>query len=108
MPGYSRDVLCGAALLAGMMCTDVSAQQIYPKDVTDFVQSRDDCEELRSNLPDAEPGNDAKIRDVIQDIREQCRGTDQALDRLKKKYAGDPAVLQKLDSYESQTERDPS
>lgn len=108
MPGYSRDVLCGAALLASMMCADISAQQTYPKDVTDFIQSRDDCEELRSSLPDAVPGHDADLRGVIQDIREQCRGTDRALDQLKKKYASDPAILQKLGSYDSQTERDPS
>lgn len=108
MPAYFRHVLCAAGLLAGAICTDALAQQTYPKDVVDFLQSRDDCEDMRSNLPEGLPGHDTEVRGVIYDIRDQCKGTDQVLDRLKHKYADDPALMQKLNSFEKQTGQDPS
>jgi hypothetical protein len=108
MSCYSRRLLLGAALFAGAACTAVSAQQAYPKDVADFVQIRGDCDDLRQNMRDALPGNDAEIRNAIEDAKDQCKGTDKALDALKKKYATDPVVMQKLNGYESQTERDAS
>jgi hypothetical protein len=108
MSFYSPRLLLGAALLAGMMCTTVLAQQAYPKDIADFVQVRDDCDDLRQNMSDTLPGNDAAIRNAIADTKDQCRGTDKTLDALKKEYAADPDVMQKLNSYAVQTERDPS
>jgi hypothetical protein len=107
MRRYFRCSLLGAVLFASTALVGVSAQQSYPGDVMDFLQTRDDCEALRNNVPEAVPGSKVDIRDTLKDIKDQCRGTDKALAALKHKYADDPSVMQKLNDYDTETERDP-
>jgi hypothetical protein len=97
----------GALLLAVTAFVHVSAKQPYPQDVTDFLQSRNHCEDLRGNMVDTVPGNTSDIQNAIKDTTDQCKGTDKALDALKQKYAGDPAVMQALNGYDNRIERDP-
>jgi hypothetical protein len=99
--------LSGALLLAVAAFTHVSAQPPYPQDVTDFLQSRNHCEDLRGNMADTVPGHTSDIQDVIKDTKDQCKGTDKTLDALKQKYASDPAVMQALNGYDNRIERDP-
>jgi hypothetical protein len=106
MSNRCHQLLSGAVMLAALVCHDVFAQATYPKDVTDFLQSRGDCEDLRGNMSFTVPGRESDLRDALKDIKDQCRGTDRALDALKRKYADDPAVMQKLNGYDSRIERD--
>jgi hypothetical protein len=99
--------LLGSLLLAGMAFSNVSAQQPFPQDVTDFLHSRDDCEDLRGNLADTVQGHASDVQEAIKDTKDQCKGTDKTLDALKRKYASDPGVMQKLNGYDNRIERDP-
>ena len=75
-------------------------QARLPEDVARFVERRDACDHFRG-----EEAYDAKRRDFLeQQTSKLCVGTDKQLAELKKKYAGNKAVMTKLADYEPEIE----
>jgi hypothetical protein len=53
-------------------------------------------------MPD--PSDERRLREVNSEIAQLCKGTDNSLAKLKKKYTGNRAVLQRLDEFEAEVE----
>jgi hypothetical protein len=53
---------------------------------------------MRGEIPD--PGDKQRMREVNREIQKLCKGTDKDLAQLKRKYAKNPAVMQRLDEFE--------
>jgi hypothetical protein len=87
-------------LLLSVVGTPVFAQQTLPKDVTRFVDQRDGCDHFRGE----EPYDEARRKFLDKSMDRLCTGTDKKLARLKKKYAGRPDVMSKLNEYEIRIE----
>lgn len=67
-----------------------------PRDVSDFISRRDDCEHFIGEEP-----YDAERRAYLEKvIRETCTGSNQVLDALRRKYRSNAAVLKALADYE--------
>jgi hypothetical protein len=76
------------------------AQARLPEDVARFIERRDACDHFRG-----EEAYDAKRREFLeQQTLKLCVGSDKQLAGLKKKYAGNQAVMRKLDEYEHEIE----
>jgi len=73
-----------------------------PSDVEHFVKNRDICDHLAGEAPD--PGQEARAKEVADGIEKYCTGTDKKLQSLKWKYAKDPEVMEKLNTYEESIE----
>lgn len=67
-----------------------------PQDVAAFIERRDQCDHFRGE----EPYDDTRAAELAVKLRETCTGTDAALERLKKKYAGSAAISAKLAGYD--------
>lgn len=71
-----------------------------PPDVAAFVERRDACEHLRGEEPyDAGRAAELKMR-----LAETCTGTDKELESLRRKYGGNPRVMDRLSRYEGRIE----
>ena len=81
--------------------SDVAASAApFPREVTEFMVSRDGCDHFRGEDP-----YDAERRAFIQEnIDELCRGTDARLAMLRRRYAGDPSVIAALKGYDDRIE----
>ncbi|MDB6141996.1 MAG: hypothetical protein JWP80_1040 [Pseudomonas sp.] len=90
------------ALLWLALTQTACAQTAVPADLIAFVDKRDACDHLRGELPD--PEEQEQLEAVINDVNQQCKGTDAALQKLKKKYAENASVLQVLNRYEMNIE----
>lgn len=87
-------------LLLGIGLTASAAPPPLPKDVAAFMERRDACDHWRG-----EAGYDAERRkDIEWSICQSCPGTDAELAKLKGKYAGNKAVMDKLSGYETEVE----
>jgi hypothetical protein len=76
------------------------AQARLPEDVARFIERRDACDHFRG-----EEAYDAKRREFLeQQTLKLCVGSDKQLAGLKKKYAGNKAVMTTLDDYEPEIE----
>lgn len=82
--------------------SDVAASAApFPREVTEFMVSRDSCDHFRGEEP-----YDAERRAYIaENIAALCRGTDTKLALLRQRYAADPSVTAALRSYEDQIEK---
>lgn len=78
------------------------AGEVLPKDVEKFVARRESCDHFRGEIP--EPGEERRMREVNREIRKWCKGTDQSLARLKKKYAANKAIMHQLEDFEPNIE----
>ncbi|MFC7288007.1 hypothetical protein ACFQPC_08170 [Herminiimonas glaciei] len=76
------------------------AQAKLPADVARFVEKRDGCDHFRGE----EAYDEERRQFLLKNMNKLCRGTDARLLQLKKKYAGRPAVIGKLNDYEEQIE----
>jgi hypothetical protein len=92
-------VLC-LALLAPTLA--VHADGALPQDVQTFVDRREGCDHMRGELPD--PSEKRRMKEVNREIEKLCRGTDRQLAQLKKKYAPNVAVMQRLNEFEPSIE----
>lgn len=95
----ARKLVVLMALLASSLS---AAHERLPRDVQTFVDRREGCDHMRGELPD--PGERQRMREVNREIRKLCTGTDKELIRLKKKYATDRDVMQRLDAFEPEIE----
>lgn len=74
--------------------------QALPTDVAVFIERRDACDHFRNEEPyDAARAAELKIR-----LAETCTGTDRELAGLRRKYANDQRVMDRLSRYEGQIE----
>lgn len=91
----------GAVFLALILlsCT-VDHPQI---DVENFYDRRENCEHFRGEFPD--PPDPERVKELIDGVNEYCTGTDAQLAALKIRYADNPAIMVKLNAYESRIER---
>lgn len=89
-------------LLVLLATSLVAAQELPPSDIQKFVERREGCDHMRGELPD--PGEKRRMREVNREIRKLCTGTDKELMRLKKKYATNSAIMQRLDEFEPDIE----
>ena len=88
-----------AGLLFALTQVACGPEQL-PSDIREFVQQRDLCDHLRSEIPDQ--GDEQS--QVIDDINQQCRGTDAELQRLKLKYTHNTMFEHLLNQYEPDIE----
>lgn len=79
-----------------------------PADVSSYIQSRDNCDSLRGDIPEPDPADPGNLDRVISDINKYCKGTDQKLKQLKEKYSGNESVEKLLSTYEENIEADMS
>lgn len=75
-------------------------QDQHPNDIREFVQQRNLCDHLRGEIPDQ--GDEQS--QVIDDINQQCRGTDAEQQRLKLKYTHNTMFEHLLNQYEPDIE----
>jgi hypothetical protein len=78
------------------------AAESLPKDVEQFIAKRENCDHFRGEIPD--PAEKQRMREVERAIQKWCKGTDKRLARLKKKYAGNAEVVNRLDNFEPDIE----
>jgi hypothetical protein len=90
--------------LLALLSLSVTAQEGLPKDVEKFIAKREGCDHFRGEIP--EPGEKRRMRDLNREIRRLCGGTDRALAQLKRKYAMDVVVMQRLSEFDAQIEAD--
>ncbi len=80
--------------------TGLWAQAKFPADVARFTEQRDGCDHFRGEYP-----YDEERRQFLQkNMNALCKGSDARLAQLKKKYAGHPAIVAKLNDYEERIE----
>ena len=85
------------------MGSAISAEKL-PSDFQKFVQDRDFCDHMRGEYPDFDPEHPEDMDTAIAAIEKACKGTDARLTALKIKYAKKPAMMSKLNEYESDIE----
>jgi len=73
------------------------ADERFPGDVQRFIDRREGCDHMRGEVP--EPGDTERMREVEREIMKLCKGTDEELARLRKKYIWKPSVMRRLDEY---------
>jgi hypothetical protein len=78
------------------------AEARLPADVARYVEQREGCDHSRGEIPD--PPDKSRMRDIKREIRKLCTGTDNKLDRLKRKYARNQGVLKRLNEFEEKIE----
>jgi hypothetical protein len=74
------------------------ADESLPFDVQCFIDKREGCDHMRGEIP--EPGEKQRMREVSREIQTLCKGTDKELAQLKKKYAANRSVMQRLEEFE--------
>ena len=70
------------------------------EDVAAFQERRTKCDHFRGE----DPYNKDRAQFIAEQLKKYCAGTDAELAQLKKKYAGDHAVMNRLNTYEERIE----
>lgn len=84
----------------------IAAEESLPTDVAKYVEQREGCDHFRGEVPD--PPDAQRMREIEREIRKLCTGTDKKLNKLKRKYVKDQAVLKRLNEFEQNIEAPPS
>lgn len=90
---------------SGNIGSSLSNAASVPEDVRAFIKQREGCEYFRGEIPD--PSEKQRMQAVIRKINALCKGTDKALEELKRKYASNTTVMPQLNQYESKIEAHP-
>jgi hypothetical protein len=91
-----KKILICLALLTTAL--PVFADSALPRDVQKFIDRREGCDHMRGEIPD--PGEKQRMKEVNREIEKLCKGTDKQLAQLKKKYASNAMVMQRLNEFE--------
>ena len=83
----------------------LSAQSRLPSDVVKYVEQREGCDHFRGEFPD--PPDAQRMKEIERELRKLCTGTDKKLATLKRKYARNRAVLERLNEFEEGIEPRP-
>lgn len=100
MIARSFTALCLACLACLAACTTPAPDR---KALDQFLSDREVCDHLRGEIPD--PSDQARLKEVIDDINQYCAGTDARLKALKVQFAHDPAVMATLNAFPEHIER---
>ena len=73
-----------------------------PKDVTDFLSTRESCDHWRGE----EGYDDERKAEIAWATCQTCQGTDAKLAGLKRKYRTNVKIIEKLSEFESKIEPD--
>jgi hypothetical protein len=76
----------------------VLANEQLPNDVRTFIEKREGCDHMRGEQPD--PVDKHRAQQLQRETQKLCKGTDQKLAQLKRKYAKNSSVMQHLDAFE--------
>lgn len=87
---------CGA----GGAYASAPSGAVMPADVRAFMARRESCDHARGE----EPYDKARARQLEQQVKRFCKGTDADLARLKRAHASQPAVMAVLGRYEADAE----
>jgi hypothetical protein len=69
-----------------------------PADAARFIEHRELCDHFRGEPYD----NDTARRSFIaRKLNQYCAGADKALKKMKRKYSGSPAILERLNLFET-------
>lgn len=79
---------------------DAAQSTAFPDEVTGFMVDRDGCDHFRGE----EPYDSDRRAYLAENIAELCTGTDARLAMLRRRYAGNPAVITALHGYEDRIE----
>jgi hypothetical protein len=85
-----------------MIAVQALAFDSLPPDVRQFIDRREGCEHMRSEISDL--GDRQRIREVNRELRKLCAGTDKQLARLKKRYAANAPVTRRLREFDENIE----
>ena len=90
------------ALLVWVPCYSLASDKVeeLPAEVVTFIERRDLCDYFRGE----EPYDEERRKFLKKNIIEYCTGTDNQLANLKKKYSGNPVVIDRLSVYEENIE----
>jgi len=91
-------------LCFGVSSATAAAPQL-PADVAKFVDQREGCDHFRGEMPD--PSERQRMKEVERELRKLCTGTDKKLADLKRKYARNRTVLDRLNEFEERIEPPP-
>jgi len=93
-------------LVLALACTGAAAAQAgsehetLPAEVRAFIARRDRCDHFRGE----DAADAARAAEIAAQLAASCIGTDRALARLRRAYAGDRAAVRALAAYEQQVE----
>ncbi|MFC5699364.1 hypothetical protein ACFPU0_27995 [Pseudomonas sp. GCM10022186] len=90
-------------LLIGVLLAEASlAADAYPPDVAQFIERRELCEHFRQEpWPEGRSVEEKERRAFIaSQLERYCKGSDQAIGELKKKYVNNRRVTDRLKRYE--------
>lgn len=76
-----------------------AAEAQLPADVASYVEQREGCDHFRGEIPD--PPDEQRMKDLEREIDKLCKGTDQMLVKLKRKYAKNRTILKRLNQFET-------
>jgi hypothetical protein len=88
-----------ATVLLAVMCSAAAAPN-RGLAIANFTTHRDLCDHFRGE----EPYDAARASEIAAKVKRYCTGTDRELRRLRKRYAHNPRVLQRLSAYEDTIE----
>lgn len=86
-------------LTVAVTCSAQDKVQL-PREVVKFVERREACEHFRGEIPNVDQKK--RLEEVIRKTNTFCRGTDKKLAYLRKKYARDTGVIDRLKDYEAE------
>lgn len=79
-----------------MLVTSISAAE-FLKDVLTYISNADSCDHLSGEIN----GDNAEAdKRIASDMNKYCGTAQKAHIKLRKKYASNPSVLEKIGSYE--------
>ena len=84
----------------------LAAEPRLPSDVAKYVEQREGCDHFRGEFPD--PPDKQRMKQIERELRKLCTGTDKKLAQLKRKYARNPVVLNRLSEFEEKIEPPPT
>lgn len=90
------------AVLCFVLGSAHAAEKRLPPDVAKYVEQREGCDHFRGEFPD--PPDQQRMREIEQEIRKLCTGTDRKLSKLKRKYARNQMVMKRLNEFEENIE----
>lgn len=83
--------------LLGALCVSCATEPSQ-QDLDTFLERREICDHLRGEVP--EPGDRAVMDEFNRQINTYCKGTDAQLQQMKRRLAGNPRAMEKLNDLE--------
>jgi hypothetical protein len=81
-----------------------AADSTLPVEVAAFIKQRDVCERFLSESEQADPNDIERQKYLDKNLIQYCTGSDAELRRLKRLYASDARIMQRLSGYETDIE----